>query len=66
MNPEQCRTCGGKGRVIESRITPTCRRRRRECPDCGRRWTSYESFINPRRVLFRDRPLGGAPAATTR
>ena len=39
-----CRDCGGRARVIQSVKTkrPGFHRRRRECEDCGSRWSSME------------------------
>ncbi len=34
--------CGKPSTVLDSRLTATTRRRRRECPKCGNRWTTFE------------------------
>lgn len=53
-NPQLCRVCQRKGQVIDSRVSlGGYRRRRHRCPFCTHRWTTYESFINPRRVVLR-------------
>ena len=49
-DPEDCRTCHCKGRVIDSRRRRGYRRRRHECPACGHRWSTYQTRLNPRRV----------------
>ena len=41
--PWRC-VCGGESDVLESRRNPHGpTRRRRSCPDCGERWTTYET-----------------------
>lgn len=54
-----CRVCGGKTEVIDSRDTEYhgCRalRRRRECPGCGRRFTTYEIGAEDLTQVFADR-----------
>ncbi|MDR2524376.1 MAG: transcriptional regulator NrdR [Candidatus Nomurabacteria bacterium] len=57
-----CSKCGGEeSRVIESRDTGSSIRRRRECIECGHRYTTYERLERPnlavikkdgRKVLF--------------
>jgi hypothetical protein len=37
-----CETCGAEGLVTDSRPTENAVRRRRQCPNCGRRWTTFE------------------------
>ena len=37
-----CIKCGGKSTVVETRLSPGETRRRRQCTDCGYRWTTYE------------------------
>lgn len=49
-DPERCPRCKTKGRVIKSRRLPGWRKRRRKCPECGKRWNTYETTINPRRI----------------
>lgn len=44
---DTCGKCGGFTRVLECRGSKEYRRRRRECKDCGHRFTTYESRINP-------------------
>mgnify|MGYP000845587951 CR=1 FL=1 len=50
LDPDTCRACGARGRVINTRRYPEYRRRRHECPCCGRRWNSYETRLNPRKI----------------
>ncbi len=50
----KCPFCGYlDSKVIESRITEemTAVRRRRECPDCGKRFTTYERLEEPPLVV---------------
>jgi transcriptional regulator NrdR family protein len=45
-DPERCRVCEQRGKVIDSRVSPRGYRRRRHiCLSCERRWTSYQSLI---------------------
>lgn len=37
-----CPKCGKQALVIESRPSSRHLRRRRECPDCGHRYTAFE------------------------
>jgi transcriptional regulator NrdR family protein len=53
-DPEVCRACQADSRVVNSRRIRRCRVRRRECVQCGHRWTTYESLINPESIRFRD------------
>lgn len=43
----RCIECGGKTITLDSRDTPTNKRRRRECSACGLRFTTYESVHKP-------------------
>lgn len=38
---DQC-LCGGDSHVLETASDRSPIRRRRECRECGRRWTTYE------------------------
>jgi hypothetical protein len=49
-DPEHCRVCNVRGFVIDSRKPDGYRRKRRECPKCGRRWNSFESVVNPAKL----------------
>lgn len=49
-DPDRCRACGARGRVIATRGYAGYRSRRYDCA-CGRRWTSYEILVNPRRLV---------------
>lgn len=40
--PAKCVACGGESTVIESRRQQHYTRRRRECLECGARWTTLE------------------------
>lgn len=51
-DPERCRQCGGKGRVLNSRKRRGFRRRVRYCAPCDHRWNSYESIVDPRELKF--------------
>lgn len=55
-DPERCRGCGERGRIVETRGYAGYRRRRYACLPCGHRWTSYEMLVNPRRLLARSTP----------
>jgi transcriptional repressor NrdR len=35
-----------RSKVVDSRYTPVGIRRRRECMECGKRFTTYESWID--------------------
>ena len=52
-----CLKCGyNDTKVIESRDTGEAVRRRRECLDCGARWTTYERIERPNlAVIKRDK-----------
>ena len=43
-----CPYCGveNNGTVIDTRPTPYGRRRRRECANCGKRFTTIETCVN--------------------
>jgi len=61
-DPERCATCGSRGRVIDSRREHGYRRRRRQCVDCGRKWNTYESFLNVQpAIAARRRRLSSPP-----
>lgn len=53
----RCQGCGSKeNKVIESRDAGEAIRRRRECLDCGRRFTTYERIERPNlAVIKRDK-----------
>lgn len=55
QDPERCRGCGVKGRVVESRRGKGYRKRRRQCFACQITWTTYESLINVQRAMARKR-----------
>jgi len=52
-----CGRCGEKSRVLDTRISGNTVCRRRECPKCGDRWTTYEARATDgaRRLLRRRR-----------
>ena len=50
----QCPYCGGDSRVLDSRASADSIRRRRECQECERRFTTYEVFRLELRVTKRD------------
>ncbi len=43
----RCPFCGAKTNVIDSRTSDDKKRRRRECPQCGKRFTTYEVVEKP-------------------
>lgn len=43
----KCPYCGGESSVIDSRASADGVRRRRECPECKRRFTTYERIGEP-------------------
>lgn len=45
-----CPKCKGKSRVYDSRETEAVVRRRRECLECKRRWTTYEVSVDPAKL----------------
>jgi transcriptional repressor NrdR len=50
----ECPYCGADSRVLDSRASVEAIRRRRQCHDCGRRFTTYERVAPPEiRVLKR-------------
>lgn len=57
-DPEVCRECGQRGHVIRSFRGHGYRRRRHECPRCQRRWTTYQTVLNPRRIKLVQRRAG--------
>jgi transcriptional repressor NrdR len=51
----ECPYCGSDSRVLDSRGSTDAVRRRRECLECGRRFTTYERLAPPEiRVAKRD------------
>lgn len=53
--PEICRHCGIKGHVTHTHCGDGYRERRHKCPKCGHAWQSWQSFIDPRKVIFKQR-----------
>ena len=54
--PRQCRACGEeRSDVIETRETSLTIRRRRVCPRCQERWTTYEMHEADARWLRNNR-----------
>ena len=49
-DPWRCRDCGSDATVTDTRPLPEYRRRRYECSQCGRRWTTYETVANPLQI----------------
>jgi NAD-dependent SIR2 family protein deacetylase len=47
---ERCLTCGAKAYVIDSVRNNGYRRRTHKCRGCGKKWKSYQSRLNPRKV----------------
>lgn len=52
-DPDTCRRCGARGKVINSRRYPGYRWRRRKCPSCGHRWPTYETILSAKRIRLR-------------
>jgi transcriptional regulator NrdR family protein len=51
----KCSVCGNKGLVIDtSPAENNTIYRRRKCPNCGRRWTTYEIDAEELRTLRQD------------
>lgn len=50
--PEKCEKCGSTdNEIIRTRIAEGgFRYRRRKCRSCQRRWNTYETRLNPRRL----------------
>ncbi len=46
----QCPFCGSKSKVVDTRSSGEGVRRRRECKDCGQRFTTYER-VAPLRLM---------------
>ena len=59
-----CPQCQHDTLVIDSRVVEsqhgTYRRRRRKCPNCGTRSSTYESSIDPRRVWQLEQDLANS------
>jgi transcriptional regulator NrdR family protein len=53
-DPETCPKCSHNSRVINTRASTMCRKRRRECLVCAHRWNTYESLIDPSAIRLRD------------
>lgn len=53
IDPMQCRKCGGRGKVIDTRKCVGYRRRRHACERCGLRWNSFVSLLNPKKAIRR-------------
>jgi transcriptional repressor NrdR len=51
---EKCIACGDNSDVIDSRPVPATgfRRRRRQCPHCKRRWSTFEVSEETYRVIL--------------
>lgn len=64
-DPQCCRHCGKRGRVVDTRMGEGYRWRRRACATCTvpsekpgeaekpHRWNTYETIIDPRRITTR-------------
>lgn len=48
-DPQNCRKCGRKGKVVDCRLMEGFKKRRRRCP-CGLAWNTYETRIDPKRL----------------
>lgn len=61
--PETCKKCGGESEVQDTRLTKQgYRYRRRVCTGCGRRWNTYETLLNPRRIVPPKTTAGATPS----
>jgi hypothetical protein len=49
LDPERCSKCGGGARIYKSYRARGYRLRRHKCRECGERWTSYQSRMDPKR-----------------
>jgi len=59
LDPDNCRLCGTRGKVYNSRLKPEGYRwRRHKCETCGGLWTSYETRELP--VAFRQEKSTGS------
>lgn len=56
-DPQSCKRCGRRGRVVDSRMRDGYRLRRRQCGACLRRWSTYETLIDPRQLRERRKPI---------
>ncbi len=57
-DPERCRICGRRGRVIDSRVrTGGYRRRKHRCSTCKVTWPSFQTTIDPRHVYLDGRSV---------
>lgn len=54
-NPELCPACRLRGRVRDTRIEAGYRIRRYGCVVCERRWSSYETVLDPRKLRLKGR-----------
>jgi len=52
-DPERCGACKVRARVFKSVRRPHWRYRRHACPRCGARWSSWQSRMNPARIVVR-------------
>lgn len=50
-DPELCRHCHTRGRVIKSHRGIGYRRRRHECQTCRHRWSSWQMIVSPRNLF---------------
>lgn len=60
-----CPSCGGKFKVIDTRSDQEIVYRRRECKDCGERYTTYEFRPGQLIDLFEENLSQDAKAETT-
>lgn len=52
---EVCPNGHKDARVIDSRKSQWFRRRRHCCRTCGVRWSSWQSSLDPRRIVYRQK-----------
>jgi transcriptional regulator NrdR family protein len=56
-DPQRCRFCGKRGRIIDTRMADGYRWRRRKCSTCKHRWNAYETLIDPRKITTRAKSI---------
>lgn len=50
LPPESCPACDTHGRVIDTRRKTAYTWRRHVCPACNRRWTTWQTTVDPKRL----------------
>lgn len=52
-DPDRCRGCGRKARVVQVEKCRGYTRRRHACRACSVRWNTYQTRLHPKRITFR-------------